>query len=234
MPVMTFSPTLLAFAYVLHIGGGAIGLVSGTLAAFARKGARLHRAAGTIFFVSMLAMAVFAGALAVAVPGQSSNLLGAILTFYLVSTAWLTVRRKEGTTGTAEMVSLAASLLIALSLGLLGAAAIAGRVPALKGPLLPATLITGAIAAIAAIGDARVVLAGGTRGAARIARHLWRMLTALIFAFGSAFTNGLPRLLPGPLHVPPIFFAPMLLPLSLLLFWMVRVRMTGWMGKTGA
>jgi hypothetical protein len=30
-------------------------------------------------------------------------------------------------------------------------------------------------------------------------------LTALIFAFGSAFTSGLPRLLPGPTHVPLAF-----------------------------
>lgn len=34
------------FAYSLHIGGGAIGLASGTVAAFARKGGHLHRQAG--------------------------------------------------------------------------------------------------------------------------------------------------------------------------------------------
>ena len=47
-------------AFVLHIGGGAVGLVSGAIAIFARKGSRVHRAAGNVFFASMLVMAVFA------------------------------------------------------------------------------------------------------------------------------------------------------------------------------
>jgi uncharacterized membrane protein len=50
--------TLLAFA--LHIGGGAVGLVAGTVAVSARKGGRLHRKAGTLFVLSMVVMAVFA------------------------------------------------------------------------------------------------------------------------------------------------------------------------------
>jgi len=54
------------------------------------------------------------------------------------------------------------------------------------------------------------------------------MLTALFLSFGSGFGNGLARLLPGPFHIPPLFLAPMLLPLGLLIFWMIRVRLTGW------
>jgi len=38
----------------LHICGAIIGLLSGTAALIFRKGFRLHRAAGTVFFVSML------------------------------------------------------------------------------------------------------------------------------------------------------------------------------------
>jgi hypothetical protein len=82
---------------------------------------------------------------------------------------------------------------------------------------------------IAALGDAKVVLAGGISGAPRIARHLWRMCLGLTLAAGSAFTNGLPRLLPGPMHVTTIFFLPQFLPLGLLVFWMIRVRFTGWL-----
>jgi hypothetical protein len=87
------------------------------------------------------------------------------------------------------------------------------------------------VVAIAAITDAKVVLAGGISGAPRIARHLWRMCVALIFATGSFFTNALPRLLPGPMHVSSAFFFPILLPLGLLVFWMIRVRFTGWSQK---
>jgi hypothetical protein len=47
-------------------------------------------------------------------------------------------------------------------------------------------------------------------------------------AAGSGFTNGFARLLPGPYHVPTVFFLPQFLPLGLLVFWMIRVRSKGW------
>ena len=217
-----------SLAYVVHVGCGTAGLVSGTVAAFAQKGERLHRAAGTAFFVSMLVMAAFAAWLAIVVPGQMSNLLGAILTFYLVATGWLTVRRKQRTVGRAEKFALAASLCVCVALVGLSIAEAAGVVPGVKGQLLFATFMVTAFAAVAAAGDARLVLQGGIAGTARVARHLWRMLTALFLAFGSGFGNGLARLLPGPFHIPPLFLAPMLLPLGLLIFWMIRVRLPGW------
>ena len=229
---LPFSETALhdatILAYVVHVGCGTVGLVAGTVAAFAQKGERLHRIAGTTFFVSMLVMAVFAAWLAVVIPGQMSNLLGAILTFYLVATGWLTVRRQQRTVGRAEKFALAAILCICAGLGGLSIAAAAGAVPGVKGQLLFATYMVTAIAAVAAMGDARFVLQGGIAGPDRVARHLWRMLTALFFSFGSGFGNGLARLLPGPFHIPPMFLAPMLLPLGLLVFWMIRVRLTGW------
>jgi hypothetical protein len=182
-----------------------------------------------VFFVSMLVMAIFAAWLAIAIPGQMSNLLGAILTFYLVATGWLTVRQKQRTVGRAEKLALAASLCICVGLGGLSVAAAAGAVPGVKGQLLIATYMVTAIAAIGAAGDARLVLQGGIAGTSRVARHLWRMLTALFLSFGSGFGNGLARLLPGPFHgPPPLFLAPMLLPLGLLIYWMIRVTLTGW------
>ena len=55
------------------------------------------------------------------------------------------------------------------------------------------------------------------------------MCLGLTMAAGSAFTNGLPRLLPGTIHIAPIFFfLPQFVPLILLVFWMIRVRFTGW------
>ncbi len=222
----------LTLAYVLHVGGGTIGLFSGVIAAFAKKGETLHRVAGNVFFVSMLVMAAFAALLATIIPGQFQNFTGALLTFYLVTTAWLTVRRAPRTSGVAEKFALVAILCLALPLAGLAIAGLTGTMPQIRGPFLIAAVSIALIAMIAAIGDATVVFAGGIAGAARVARHLWRMLTALTFAFGSAFTNGLPRLLPGPFHVPPAFFAPMLLPLGLLVFWMIRVRLTGWIKRS--
>jgi len=226
-------------AYGLHIGGGVIGLVSGSVALLARKGGWLHRRAGTIFFVSMLVMAVFAGYLAVVVPGQITNLLGGILVFYLVTTAWLTVRHREGRIGVAEKIAFAVILCLFLPFAVLSLQLVTGMAilfkgaPPIGGPERIAVYVITFVVGIAAVMDMKLVIVGGIAGPARIARHLWRMLLALTMATGSAFTNGLPRLLPGPMHVTTIYFVPMLLPLGLLIFWMIRVRLTGWF-KSGA
>jgi hypothetical protein len=229
-----FVHAAMILVYVLHVGAGTLALAAGTVAAIARKGGLLHRRAGTVFFVSMLVMAAFAALLAVVVPGQIVNLFGSIFAFYLVATAWVTVRRKEGSIGLPEKFALAVVLCLLLPFGILSFYLATGlplpfkSAMPLKGPVLIAIYSFTCVIAIAAIADARLVLAGGISGAPRIARHLWRMCLGLTMAAGSAFTNGLPRLLPGPMHVTPIFFLPQFLPLGLLVFWMIRVRFTGW------
>jgi hypothetical protein len=222
------------FAYIFHIGAGTIGLASGLVAAFARKGGHVHRKAGTVFFVSMLVMATFADYLAVVVPGQMVNLIIGTFVFYLVATAWITVRRTEGTTGVAERIGLCVALGLCAPFAILSFQLATGVAPFFKsavpfsGPVLIAVYGFTSVIAIAAIGDARVVLAGGISGAPRIARHLWRMCLGLTLAAGSFFTNALPRVLPGPIHVTSIYFLPQFLCLGFLIFWLIRVRFTGW------
>ena len=226
--------TMTLAAFILHIGGGTIGLVSGTVAAFASKGGRLHRAAGNVFFVSMLVMAVFAVYLAVVRPGQLVNVFIGVFAFYLVATGWMTVKRKAGTTGLAEKIALTVSVVLCAPFAVLSFQLATGLPPffksavPLEGPVLVAIYSFTTVIGIAALADAKVVLAGGISGAPRIARHLWRMCLGLTLAAGSAFTNGLPRLLPGPMHVPAAFFVPQFLPVGLMLFWMIRVRFTNW------
>jgi hypothetical protein len=227
---------LTALAFVLHVGGGTVGLFSGTVAALAPKGGPVHRKAGTVFFASMLVMAVFAGYLAVVMPGQIVNLFGATFTLYLFTTAWMTARRSDDEpAGLPEKIALAVIVLLGLPFAVLSFQLATGLAPflksavALKGPVLIAIYSFTAVIAIAAISDARMVFAGGIAGPARIARHLWRMCVSLTLAAGSAFTNGLPRLLPRSVHVPELyFFLPQFLPLILLVIWMIRVRVIGW------
>jgi hypothetical protein len=224
-----------ALVFVLHVGAGMIALVSGTLAAFARKGGRLHRKAGTVFAVSMLVMATLAGYLAVAVPDQIVNLFIGTFVVYLISTGWMTVRRSQGTTGIFEKVAVFVALCLCAPFAILSFQLATGLTPLFKsavpfkGAVLVAIYGFTFVLALAAIGDAKVVLAGGISGAPRIARHLWRMLLGLTLATGSAFTNGFARFLPGPYHVPLAFFFPQFLPLGLLIFWMIRVRFPGWL-----
>ena len=89
---MRYSPILL-----VHILGGTLGLVSGTVAVMFRKGSRWHVLAGRVFVASMLTMGAAATYLAI-IKHQNSNIGGGILTFYLVGTAWLTARRRDGET----------------------------------------------------------------------------------------------------------------------------------------
>ena len=173
-------------AFVLHIVGGTIALASGLVAAFARKGGRLHRRAGTVFAVSMLVMATFAAYLAVAVPGQIVNLFIGTFAFYLVATAWITARRKEGTSGLSEKIALLASICLCAPFAILAFQLAAGLPPSFKsnvpfeGPVLIAIYVFTSVIALAAFGDIKVVLAGGISGTPRIARHLWRMCLARI------------------------------------------------------
>jgi hypothetical protein len=221
-------------AYVFHIGAGTIALAAGLVAAFALKGGYLHRKAGIVFTVAMLLMATFAGYLAVVVPGQTVNLFIGTFVFYLVTTAWMTVHRREGTSGLFEKIALAVALCLAAPFAILAVQLATGMAPLFKsavpfeGPVLIAIYVFTSVLALAAIGDAKVVLAGGITGAPRIARHLWRMCLGLTLAVGSFFTNALPRILPASVHVTSLFFLPQLLVLAFLVFWMIRVRFTGW------
>ena len=199
---MIHAMTLLA--YVLHVGAGMIGLASGTIALIVRKGGYLHRRAGTVFIAAMVIMAIFAGYLAIAVPDQLVNLFIASFTLYLLATAWMTVRRKARSLGLFEKLALFIGLCLCAPFAILSFQLATGLTPLFKsavpfkGPVLIAIYTFTAVLAVAAIGDARVVFGGGISGAARIARHLWRMCLGLALATGSAFTNGFARLLPAP------------------------------------
>jgi hypothetical protein len=235
--------------YALHIGGGTIGLISGTVAVFAPKGGRLHRAAGTAFVFSMLVMAVFGFYLAVVTPDQV-NLFISAFALYLVLTARMTVWHRDGASGVGEKFALIVALILLAPFAILSLQLALGFQPlfkstvafkgpvlfqplfkstvAFKGPVLIAIYGFTTILGVAALSDAKVVLHGGVSGVPRIARHLWRMCLGLTLAAGSAFTNSLPRILPGSHHVPTAFFLPQFLPLGLLIFWMVRVQFTSW------
>ena len=205
-------------ALVLHIGGGATGIAAGWTAILAPKGGRIHRAAGTVFFVAMLTMAGVGAVVAPMMPeGQWTNTIAAVFTFYLVASAWATVRRGEGEVGRFERVLVAAPL---------GVAATALLIPALGIKLDAAggaVYLFGVIAALAAICDLRMIGNGGIAGVSRIARHLWRMSLGLVVATGSFFV-GQPKYVPDVLKDTGLNVVPMFAALALLAFWMIRVR----------
>jgi hypothetical protein len=221
-------------AFIIHIAAGAVSLVAGTTAVIARKGGYLHRKAGTVFVASMMLVGVFAIYLGFTVPGQLANVFIGIFASYLVATAWMTVRRREGTSGFFEKWAFLVALCLFAPFAILTFQLAVGLRPLFvsavpfKGPVLIAIYAITSVLALAAIGDAKVAFCGRLSGVPRISRHLWRMCLGLTLAVGSGFTNGFARLLPGSYHVPTAFFLPQFLPLGLMLFWLIRVRVTGW------
>jgi hypothetical protein len=227
---MAYSPIL-----VVHICAGTVGLLSGTAAMAFRKGSPRHVLAGKVFVASMLLMAVGAVYLAI-VRNQPNNIGGGILTFYLIGTAWLAARRRDGETNRLDWVA----FLIPLALGILtwrtGLRVLRSGASSLDGVPVGMTFFMGSIMLLAAAGDVRMLLRGGVFGAQRIARHLWRMCFGLFIAAGSFFlgpSNRPLRLLSAVglgQHLSPVLFGTSLylvltiLPLILLIFWLVRVR----------
>src|SRR5271167_1857424 len=83
---------------VLHIAAGTLGMLSGFVAIFFRKGSRRHRLAGNVFVISMLSLSA-SGVYLAFMKSQPGNVLGGTLTFYLVATAWITARHRDGEPG---------------------------------------------------------------------------------------------------------------------------------------
>jgi len=229
---MPYSPILM-----VHICAGTLGLLSGTAAMTFRKGSPRHVLAGKIFVASMLTMGVFAVYLAI-VRHQPNNIGGGILTVYLIGTAWLTARRRDGETSRYDWVV----LLIPLALGILtwmtGLKVVRSGANSQDGVPVGMTFFLGSVMLLAAAGDARMLLGGGVFGTKRIARHLWRMCFGLFIAAGSFFMGpsnrplrllsavGLGRHLSPALFSINLYLILTILPLILLIFWLIRVRFT--------
>jgi hypothetical protein len=210
------SPLLL-----LHIVAGTIGVLSGFVAVFLRKGSRRHGVVGDVFVIAMLCLSS-SGAILAIMKSQPGNILGGAFTFCLVATAWMSARRRDGETSIFDWVG----LLVSLGIGAFEVTY--GREAAMSptgmkydyppGPYF----FLGSVALLAAAGDVRLLVRGGISGTQRIARHLWRMCFALFVASGSVFLAR-QQLFPDLLRKTGVLLLLSFLPLLLMIFWLVRV-----------
>ncbi len=227
---MAYSPIL-----IVHILGGSLGLLSGTAAMTFRKGSPRHVLAGRVFVASMLIMGVFAVYLAIT-RHQPSNIGGGFLTVYLIGTAWLTARRRDGETSRFDWVVLLIPLAIGIFLWMNGIKVLRSGASSQGGVPVGMMFFMGSVCLLAAAGDVRMLVSGGVAGAKRIARHLWRMCFGLFIASGSFFLGpsnrplrllssvGVGKYLSPALFSTTLYLILTLLPLILLIFWLVRVR----------
>ena len=93
-------------ALYAHIGGAVLGLAAGAVALAARKGGPVHRAAGNVFFASMLAMSGV-GAVVSPMLADYGSAFGGAITFYLVLTGWLAGRSAQVRGGPLEIAGVA-------------------------------------------------------------------------------------------------------------------------------
>jgi hypothetical protein len=181
-----------------------------------RKGSPPHRIAGNVFFVAMIVMGSSAAYL--------GNVFGGLFACYLVATAWLTSRRREGETGVFDW----ATFLFALAAGLLfvthGVRLTTGAVAPTPGVPVGMIFFLGFVALLAAAGDLRMLVRGGVFGRQRIVRHLWRMCFSFFVATGSFFI-GQPQVFPAFIRRTNLLFIPGILPLVLMIFWLIRIRL---------
>ncbi len=153
------------------------------------------------------------------------NVLGGVLTFYLVATAWVTARHRDGETGIPDRIGLIAALGIAAVAVVYGIEAAHSPSGTKGGSPASSYILPGFVALLAALGDARILLFGGLHGAQRIARHLWRMCFGLFVACASIFLAR-PQLFPNVLGKTQVLFTLGILPLIVMVFWLVRVLFT--------
>ena len=213
---MQISPLL-----VLHISGGITGILSGAAAMCFRKGSRGHVVAGRVFVIAMLCMSG-AGAYLAFMKSQTGNVMGGVMSFYMVATAWATARRGDGETWIFDWGALLVALAfgaVAVTLGLRAVYSQTEYPPAVY-------FIWGSVALLSAAGDVRMLARRGVFfGAQRIVRHLWRMSLGLFIATGSFFL-GQQKVFPASLRGLKVWFVPAFLPLLLLIYWLFRVWLT--------
>jgi uncharacterized membrane protein len=202
----------------LHVLGGAIAIVSGFVALFALKGARLHRKSGTIFVYAMLVMSLSGAVMAVGRVGAAMNIPAGLVTAYLIITALLTVQPPSTRSRRIERGAMLAAFTLSL------ACAVSAAVSAARGNIgfVFPLLIFGGVVLVAGVGDRRILRAGGLQGAARLKRHLWRMCVALFIASGSFFLGPVRRI-PEPLRIPALRLIPFVA-LAAMAYWLWRYR----------
>lgn len=217
---MAHSPLL-----ILHIGSAIIALLSGWAAMFSRKGSRRHRAAGQVFLVSMLSMCGSAVSMAI-MKQETPNVIAGVLTFYLVGTAWLTMRRKAGEIGRREFGAMLVASAIGIATWVLGWQASQSATHPKDGVPAMVYFVFGSVALLSAAGDARMLVRGGVSGAQRIGRHLWRMCFALFIAQASALTGKRTEIFPEAIRKAHVLNVLIIAIPLLMIFWLCRVWFT--------
>lgn len=177
--------SLFPILLVLHIAGGAAGLLSGSIAASVKKGNAIHKLSGKIFFYGMLTASLSALVLSW-LPGHQNLFLFAVggFTLYMILTGYRIVWLKRQLTNNTQPISvidyglslfglLFGLYLLFQAITLLGAGKMFGLVPG----------VFGLICINYARMDYTLLSGKKTIRAAWMGNHITRMMGALIASY---------------------------------------------------
>ena len=200
----------------IHVAAGTIALVVGYLAFAYKKGSRAHRSVGKAFVFSMVLMGGFGAALAYAKPEFISSING-LLAAYLVTTGWVAIKRKKPGVFFFDKLAFGFASLLAFLDFYFGSVALKSETGTFHG--FPAVLyfFFGAVAALAAVLDAKMILQGGIAYHQKMIRHIWRMCFAMFLAAASFFLGQM-QVFPVFLQSLPVLSLPVLTVLILMVF----------------
>ncbi|MDR9767888.1 hypothetical protein RJP56_17660 [Shewanella baltica] len=208
-----------------HILTGSVALISGALSFSVKKGSKLHRKFGLIFVISMAVMAS-SGALLAILNSERLNAVAGLVTFYLVATAYLTVRSAKRQNPSLNYVLTTFGFAVGLYAIVTGIISLNSGVVLIDGNPAQVIIIFCSIAVLAAVLDIRAIKSHRISRKAQLIRHIWRVGIAMFIATASFFL-GQSQVIPEALRQIVILVTPVLLVLFVTVFWLFRIAVWG-------
>jgi hypothetical protein len=207
----------------LHVLSGAVAVLAGAMAAFARKGGRAHIRAGRLFVTVMVVSSLLGAVLGlIRFEFFFITFFAGLLATYLVVSGWLAARPSASTHRALEVVLSAFNAIIFAALIAIGGIALARSDGMMFGFAGENYLLLAGMSGIALIADISRLFRARMSREHRTARHLWRMLLGFFIAVGSAFTGPGASVFPNAVRDSGVLSLPELVVLLLLLFYLVR------------
>jgi uncharacterized membrane protein len=207
----------------IHIAAGLIAIASGAVALIAFKGGGLHRKSGMVFVYSMTVLTISAAFIAAFLRLNRGNVIAGLLTFYLVVTGLLSLRRAGPDRRRGDMIAMLGGLataLLSFGFGIYGMTVSHGMVDQYPAP---AFFVFGMVGVLVAAQDRKMIAARDLPRAALLKRHLGRMSGAMLVATGSFFM-GQPQVFVGtPLESVGLRVLPVVAVMAAMVYWRSRI-----------
>lgn len=209
----------------VHILSGAIGLLSGFAVILFKKGSQLHKRIGKIFFYAMMVLGL-TGAIIGFARWIPLSALNGLLVCYFVLTSLLAIQKENQVILQIERILACFAAALVISYLLFGNMARTMPEGMLAGFGSMTYFVFGFIAAFALASDVHYFLQQSLSVHSRRIRHLWRMFFPLFMAT-AAFFLGQAKLFPPQIQQSLVITMPVIIVIAAMLFWVVRVYLTG-------